>query len=102
MGQPRRRPSDAEARGHLTRLVEAVTQYINELDALMDVPPSHERGQKQAQLLNGLEIAKDVAERFGLGKVRKRVSSRRETNTLPPARSDHPHSHGRSTRRTRA
>jgi hypothetical protein len=63
------------AREHLTRLVEAVSQYICGLDELMGEPPSHERGQRQSQLLNGLELARDTAERCGLGKVEKKHPS---------------------------
>jgi hypothetical protein len=78
---------------HLEQLVRSVTEYIDGLDELMGVPPCHERGQCQAQLLNNLEIAKNTAQCFGLERVKpkKRARAKSAIRGIAP-----PHDHPRS------
>jgi hypothetical protein len=54
-------------RGHLKALEGAVTNFLEGLDKLMAGAASMDRGRSIAKLANRLNLARDVARRFGLG-----------------------------------
>lgn len=64
--------SERELRKHLRDLVEVAERVVRAIDAEMRRPPSPERGARIAQCTNALELQKDMAERFGLGVIRKK------------------------------
>ncbi len=55
-----------ELREYLAILVTNVEATLTLLDAEMAKPSDVERGRRIAKLINGLEMAKDRAKRFGL------------------------------------
>lgn len=68
---------DAECRAakkYLRDLVRATEAVIEWMDAEMKKPSDNDRGKRIASVLNGLEMQKDLAKRFGLPQ-RKRKSS---------------------------
>lgn len=60
-------------RSHLRSLVKAVEAYLRWLDAEMKQPSSPQRGKRIAEASNALEMVKDMAKRFGLGKRKQDV-----------------------------
>lgn len=57
-----------ELKRYLKDLVDSVDAYLTELDVVMNrMQPNAERGKAIAELSNRLELAKDIAKRFGLG-----------------------------------
>jgi len=62
------KPDCRNARIHLDSLVKSVEDYLDWLDAEMKQPSSSQRGKRIAASSNALEIVKDMAKRFGLGK----------------------------------
>jgi hypothetical protein len=54
-------------RKNLKELTWSVLVYLAEYDELMKLPGSGERGRKLAALANRLDVANDIAQRFGLG-----------------------------------
>jgi hypothetical protein len=71
--------NDKETRKHLKTLEAEVHYFLAHMDVLMLKPNSVERGQAIASLCNKLDMANQVAARFGLGVHRvggklKRVS----------------------------
>lgn len=63
-------------RREVEQLVEVVEGFLLGVDKVMQMPASPEKGRKIALLCNGLEMAKDHAKHFGLGKSLKRTSKR--------------------------
>lgn len=61
-------------RDHLVSLVAASERTIGALDEEMSKPSTHERGRRIAQISNFLELAKDRAAHFGLGRPLARHS----------------------------
>lgn len=61
-----------ELKQHLRKLVNAIEYHLATMDVVMKQPSTPERGKEIAELCNGLELRKDVAKRFGLGKTPKR------------------------------
>lgn len=67
-------PTTKETERHLRTLVAKVREATNALDFVMKVRPTtpaeaEERGKRIAQIANALDMAADLAERFGLGVV---------------------------------
>lgn len=52
---------------YLRELTEAVKACLDALDAEMKQPSTVDRGRRIAQICNKLNIANDIARRFGLG-----------------------------------
>lgn len=50
---------------HLRELIAAVENHIKALDREMKAPSTVQRGERIAALINQLELAKDLAKRFG-------------------------------------
>ena len=57
----------------LTSLVDCTSGFIAKLDEEMKKPSDAERGKRVANLMNALEIMKDQALHFGLGKPLKKT-----------------------------
>lgn len=55
-------------RKHLRDLTSVVRRGVKALDAEMKRPATSERGTRVAQVCNALELANDMAVRYGLGK----------------------------------
>ena len=55
-------------RSDLDLLTKQVTLYLAKLDHLMSQPSSDQRGRDIAKLSNELQLANDIAIRFGLEK----------------------------------
>jgi hypothetical protein len=53
---------------HLRLLSAAVKVSLDALDETMTKAPTHERGRRVASICNGLDMARQMADRFGLGK----------------------------------
>lgn len=60
----------------LRDLVRAVEGFLEGVDLVMKQPSSVERGRKIGTLCSDLELAKDFAERFGLGKLAAKKPAR--------------------------
>jgi hypothetical protein len=56
-----------DLRRHLRDLTAAVAAHLEEIDREMRGPSSSDRGSRIAVLCNRLELANDMARRFGLG-----------------------------------
>lgn len=56
-----------ELKSYLTKLVDSCSDFLDAIDKLMEKPPSNDRGRALAKLTNKLNLARDVARRFGLG-----------------------------------
>ena len=67
----------SDEKKYLKQLTDAVLQCLEAIDTEMKLPSTHERGQRIAKICNALEIANDLARRFGLGigyrKDKKRI-----------------------------
>jgi len=68
------------AKKYLLELIDAVSQAIKLLDAEMGTPSTTNRGQRIVAICNGLELAKDLARRYGLPK-RKRAAAKTKGTT---------------------
>ena len=55
-----------EHRKEFVKLSNAVLEALKQIDALMQHPATVERGRSVAKVLNGLEMANDIARRFSL------------------------------------
>ncbi len=53
---------------HLRDLVKSVSVNLDAIHETMTKVESNERGKRMAAICNSLEMSKDMAERFGLGK----------------------------------
>ena len=61
--------ADRDARSSLRDLIAAVEAHLSALDSEMRTRPNNaERGARVAKLANALELRKDIAKRYGLGK----------------------------------
>lgn len=67
-----------DLRIHLRDLTHAVSRAISALDAEMALPPGPERGKRVARICNALQLAKDRASRFSLGRIVKPGTLSRE------------------------
>jgi hypothetical protein len=56
-----------DLRRHLRDLTAAVAAHLEEIDREMRGPARHDRGRRIAVLCNRLNLANDMAQRFGLG-----------------------------------
>jgi hypothetical protein len=56
-----------DLRRHLRDLTAAVAAHLEAIDREMQGPSSFDRGSRIAALCNRLELANDMARRFGLG-----------------------------------
>ncbi len=63
-----------EVRKWMRATVEALTTYVEVLDAIGKMPASIEKGKALAGLANKMEFARDSLSYFGLGRPLKRVS----------------------------
>lgn len=61
-----------DLRIQLRDLTFSVTRAIAALDAEMQQPSTVERGKRIAQICNGLQLANDIAKRFGIGRRPRR------------------------------
>lgn len=75
--------SEREIRKHLRELIETADRVVRAIDAEMRRPPSPERGARIAQCTNALELQKDMAERFGLGVIRKKQVVKQQQKETP-------------------
>ena len=60
--------NNPQMKKYLRGLTKAVDVYLKAFDAEMAKPSDYERGRRIAALSNHLEMANDMAKRFGLGK----------------------------------
>ena len=58
---------EQEYKKYLKNLVKQVELHLAEIDRIMKLPNSSQRGQLIAQSCNNLELIKDTAKHFGLG-----------------------------------
>jgi len=61
----------AELRAHLRNLTAVVTRALADLDAEMRTPSTTDRGKLIAQICNRMQLANDMAKRFGLSRRRQ-------------------------------
>jgi len=59
-----------ELRAHLRNLTAVVTRAIADIDAEMRTPSTADRGKRIAQICNRMQLANDMAKRFGLSRRR--------------------------------
>jgi len=59
-----------ELRAHLRNLTSVVTRALADIDAEMRTPSTADRGKRIAQICNRLQLANDMAKRFGLSRRR--------------------------------
>ena len=62
------RKENKTLREYLTLLVDTVEPFIAQIDAEMKKPAGKERDGRIAKLINVLELNKDRAKRYGLGR----------------------------------
>ncbi len=60
--------AERDARSHLRDLIAAVEAHLAALDLEMGTPSTEGKGTRVAKLANALELRKDIAKRYGLGK----------------------------------
>ena len=53
---------------YLILLTNTTENYIKAMDKIMKVPEGYECGKMIAEVINKLDMAKDMAKHFGLGK----------------------------------
>lgn len=71
-------PQEArEQQKHFRQLCKCVIAHLALMDVEMLKPSTPERGKRIATLCGGLEVANDIALRFGLGLERKGVKLRK-------------------------
>lgn len=59
--------TDRDVRRELEKLTVVVRSVVARIDAEMKSPSTPDRGRRIAALTNELELANDVARRYGLG-----------------------------------
>ena len=64
-----------QARSHLRRLIADVKVFLVRLDIVMSQPSDVMRGRKIAALANDLDLARQIASRFGLPPRKKRAAT---------------------------
>ena len=57
---------------YLKDLVVSLEHYIKNMDTIMELPSTSDRGKKIAEQLNSIDMQKDIAKRYGLGMSLKR------------------------------
>lgn len=72
---PCRRSECRDAKKYLRTLISATEAAINLIDAEMKKPSTAERGSRVAEILNSLELSKDIAKRYGLT-AKKRTTTK--------------------------
>lgn len=70
-----------EQKAHFVKLCQFVVAHLALMDVEMLKPSSPERGKRIAKLCGGLEMANDIALRFGLGLERKGTKLRKVRRT---------------------
>jgi hypothetical protein len=60
--------TDSVVKNHLKTLVAEIEVFLEEMDKFMREPSTFKRGEAIGKLVTSLEIAKDSAARYGLGR----------------------------------